>query len=271
MKNKKCEYCNKDIMRDSDLSNYSYNKRKFCSLKCYWKSMYGIDKNGKLINKKRCKYCNKIHYNKHFCSRLCERKYYDNKYKPKICLYCNKRIFKKNFVNNVSKVNWLKRKFCSYRCYVKYDGGVIGWKNKKVNPKLCIFCNKKIFKRKSCTSKEWKNKKFCSIKCLNIWQGGRNSYNWQGGISFEPYDSNFNKVLKRYIAERDSWTCQICFKKRKKGHIHHIHYNKQDSRPETLIFLDIECHTKTNYNRDYWFAFFCYVLKRKPEEVFLCL
>jgi len=39
---------------------------------------------------------------------------------------------------------------------------------------------------------------------------GENSSQWKGGISFEPYPLDFNGKLKRFIRERDNYTCQLC-------------------------------------------------------------
>jgi 5-methylcytosine-specific restriction endonuclease McrA len=87
---------------------------------------------------------------------------------------------------------------------------------------------------------------------------GEKNPNWQGGISFEPYDKNFNCCLKKQIAERDLYTCQICGEILPKGFaIHHIDYNKKNSNSSNLVFLCKHCHVKkTNYNRRYWIQYF---------------
>lgn len=77
---------------------------------------------------------------------------------------------------------------------------------------------------------------------------------WKGGISFEPYSSEFNGHLKNIIMERDNYTCQIC---KKPGIcIHHIDYNKKNTNLLNLITLCISCHTKTNFNREFWITYF---------------
>jgi len=87
---------------------------------------------------------------------------------------------------------------------------------------------------------------------------GEKANNWRGGLSFEPYSSEFNNQLKYKIRERDNFTCQKCDKKENgKAHdCHHKNYNKKDSRPENLITLCLSCHMKTNYNREYWQNYF---------------
>lgn len=86
---------------------------------------------------------------------------------------------------------------------------------------------------------------------------GDNNPNWKGGISFEPYDSKFNRKLKRQIKIRDNFTCQLCFtKKMEKLCIHHIDYNKQNSAHQNLITLCYMCNSNVNYNRDFWHDYF---------------
>lgn len=80
---------------------------------------------------------------------------------------------------------------------------------------------------------------------------GEKNYLWKGGISFEPYSTDWTETLKRSIRERDKYTCQICGKE-PSTICHHIDYNKQNCCPDNLITLCHSCHGKTNRNRDYW-------------------
>jgi len=83
---------------------------------------------------------------------------------------------------------------------------------------------------------------------------GEKSTSWKGGLSFEPYSSEWTNELKNLIRARDEYTCQICGGK---GYpIHHIDYNKKNCSPENLITLCKNCHTKTNWNRGKWIKFF---------------
>jgi ribosomal protein L24E len=137
------------------------------------------------------------------------------------------------------------------------------WKNSYsiIKPRLCVVCGTKFYNEHMLSI----GQRFCSKKCFTYYFRKDNHPNWLGGISKEPYDFEFNEELKRYIAERDKYTCQICNKQIDKGHTHHIHYIKKDSRAETLVFLDNSCHLKTNFNRDYWFAYFCKLKNIEPE------
>lgn len=83
-------------------------------------------------------------------------------------------------------------------------------------------------------------------------------YNWQGGISNNPYSVDWTETLRRSIRERDNYICQLCSKLQ--GDIalpvHHIDYNKQNCNPNNLITLCANCHCKTNFNREYWTKYF---------------
>jgi len=87
--------------------------------------------------------------------------------------------------------------------------------------------------------------------------------NWQGGISFTPYCSKFNKKIKEEIRNRDNNTCQLCGKtKKQEGYnltVHHIHYDKENCEPN-LITLCKSCNSKVNFKRDYWENYFMRIL-----------
>lgn len=89
---------------------------------------------------------------------------------------------------------------------------------------------------------------------------GKNSPNWQGGISFEPYVPSFNRQLKERVRVRDNFICQVCgipeLECNKLLHIHHIDYNKNNSDIKNLISLCNSCHCKTNFNRKQWLNYF---------------
>jgi hypothetical protein len=87
-----------------------------------------------------------------------------------------------------------------------YINSFYGKKHKKeTKEKLSEFATKRFANKENCT-------------------------NWQGGISYEPYDINFNDKLKNKIRNRDNNTCQNphCNKSIKAGDVHHINYIKLD-------------------------------------------
>jgi len=91
---------------------------------------------------------------------------------------------------------------------------------------------------------------------------------WKGGISFELYSKLFNKKLKNEIKKRDNFTCQNpgCNKTNNFLHIHHINYKKNQNSPLNLITLCRPCHTKTNFNRNYWMALYFNIILYKYDN-----
>lgn len=90
---------------------------------------------------------------------------------------------------------------------------------------------------------------------------GANNPNWCGGRSFEPYPVDWNKRLKIRIRERDNYTCQNpeCSKPNS-NFVHHIDYNKDNLDEKNLITTCNSCHSKTNFNRQYWQVIFTTVI-----------
>lgn len=80
--------------------------------------------------------------------------------------------------------------------------------------------------------------------------------NWRGGLSFEPYGIEFNLKLKEIIRSRDGYRCRHCGiteeDSKRKLVVHHIDYDKKNNLERNLISLCNTCHSKTNYNRDFW-------------------
>ena len=92
---------------------------------------------------------------------------------------------------------------------------------------------------------------------------------WNGGLSFEPYTPEFNRILKEKIRKRDNHTCQKCNEKQdglyfnaKRGkvlyklNVHHIDYDKNNCDYDNLIALCFPCNSKVNFNRQYWTNYF---------------
>jgi hypothetical protein len=102
--------------------------------------------------------------------------------------------------------------------------------------------------------------KFCSVECANMARVGKycgpNSPSWRGGISYFPYAHDFGSKLKERIRSRDGDMCWLCGRTRreegKNMMVHHIDYDKMNTDPMNLISLCNSCHSKTNFNRDYW-------------------
>lgn len=102
---------------------------------------------------------------------------------------------------------------------------------------------------------------------------GENHWNWQGGISCEPYCGSWlDKEFKMDIKDIDNNVCQSCGITRmislkvfsENLSIHHINYDKKDCKPFNLVTLCRSCNSKANYNRDYWQT---YYIKIKQKEI----
>lgn len=117
-----------------------------------------------------------------------------------------------------------------------------GWKGGK--PK-CLDCGKQL-------------SDYVSKKCKKCSHNRESNSNWRGGISFEPYTLDWTRSLRISIRERDKYTCKICGEKQgdRAFSVHHIDYNKKNCNPDNLITLCVNCHVKTNFNRDYWIDYF---------------
>jgi hypothetical protein len=115
----------------------------------------------------------------------------------------------------------------------------------------------KANERKNQQSQKWSNGEMALEK----------NPSWRGGISFEPYDRAFNNKFKREIRKRDNYVCVVCNihqeKLKKALGVHHINYNKQLSIPQNCVSLCKNCHTKTNFNREHWIAFFQSALTKR--------
>lgn len=101
--------------------------------------------------------------------------------------------------------------------------------------------------------------KHCSEKTkkkMSEAQKAEKHWNWQGGISFEPYGIEFNNSLRKKIKKRDNHTCQLCGITKSLMDVHHIDYNKQNNEPENLITLCHSCNSKVNFTRGFWAGYF---------------
>jgi len=99
---------------------------------------------------------------------------------------------------------------------------------------------------------------------------GNKHWNWSGGLSNDKYPANWrNLAIKRQIFKRDKYKCRICNCKdgigKRKLVVHHIDYNKYNLKPMNLITLCRSCHAKTNFNRDYWYAYFIYFIEENKN------
>lgn len=141
-----------------------------------------------------------------------------------------------------------KGKYCSVKC------GALGRRGKI--EQTCEVCGKPFFV-KPCEIKRNKGR-FCSKKCRYEANSGSLNPAWNGGVSFEPYCPRFNERLKEYIRQKFNRKCVLCgiSENGVKLSVHHVDYNKlQGCKGHTwaLVSLCSSCHSKTGYNRWYYF------------------
>jgi len=166
------------------------------------------------------------------------------------CIDCNKDL--KHYHKEVKRCNSCAKKY-QYKIKPetkpnlgKKEALSSGWKGGKPKCKIC---------EKSLTNY---NAIYCKKHYGVLLKLDKNPM-WHGGISFEPYTIAWTKILKNTIRERDNYNCVICNKYGKD--VHHIDYNKENCEKDNLITLCHKCHIKTNFNRDYWYAYFTYIME----------
>ena len=109
-------------------------------------------------------------------------------------------------------------------------------------------------------SKKLVNREKAKLRMLGennpMYKIGEKHPNWQGGKSFEPYPLGWTRTFKEQIRYRDGYRCQLCgvpeMETGRKLYIHHKDYDKKNIEQENLISLCLKCHSKTNFNREYW-------------------
>jgi 5-methylcytosine-specific restriction endonuclease McrA len=142
------------------------------------------------------------------------------------------------------------------------------WISNKRN--ICIDCGKVLGK-----SSYYANIKRCK-RCANL--GNNNpragklvtkktrikmSLSHGGtGIPYESYDYPriFFKI-RETIRKKYHYICQVCGKFGKV--VHHIDYDKWNCVEYNLTNLCQKCNLKANFNKDYWYAYFTYLMERK--------
>lgn len=213
----------------------------------------------KIIDK-RYKYCKNCSMKKRF-KNMQHPRYIDGRcLKQYFCIDCNKKISISSGIYGTKRCN-----HCSM--IYKIKKGIINNKGKNHSQYIdgrtlkdyyCINCKKLI---------SWQNYLFGNRRCQSCAKKGKKSHFYINGLSRKPYSSEFSDELKEYIRKRDNYKCQLCNKRQKnyyrKLEIHHIDYNKKNCNESNLITLCQQCNVKANANKDYWFAYFTYIMENK--------
>ena len=168
----------------------------------------------------------------------------------KVCIDCEKLISQKS-------------KYCK-KCYItnhnpsKNYASVIKMAHHKENHPLwkggkpiCIDCGSQL-------------SRYSTKRCLSCAKKGKLHPNYKDGKSFEPYSSSFTEELKEKIRKRDNYTCQNCSITEEEhiivfGNVltvHHIDYDKKNSKEDNLVSVCCSCNFRANYNRNYWRKYF---------------
>lgn len=285
-----CDYCGKQIyVKQSDYSN---RKHHYCDNECrskhlsilllgennpnYSKVKYMCDGCGKTIYVEQCKIKNQRYI---FCSKECYKKNYGKfvsgenninykreKYKCAICGKIFERIPSANRGNNI---------YCSNECNIK----ALQIKNRNDNTRTivkCEICGKDIEIYKSKLKKQ--KHVYCSNECQNIgfslFFSKENSPNWDDTKTDEErikgrHYQEYNQ-WRKYIYERDNYTCQCCGDN--KGGNLRAHHKKNYSSNKKLrtdinngITLCKKCHKSfhdiygyTNNNEEQLIEFISY-------------
>lgn len=206
-----------------------------------------------------CPHCQKIYTTypcklkkgwQHYCSTLCSS--IARRFKvERICEVCREKFI----VKRMAIIN-SGAKYCSYHCMNKAQIGkrrpsgenARTWKGGiTLIPKFCIDCGEKLGDHRS-------------TRCTKCVRKKELHPNWKGGISCQPYPFEFNDKLKERTRKRDNYECKICGIADEEHiliynrclSVHHIDYVKENCNETNLVSLCNQCHTRTNYNREYW-------------------
>lgn len=204
--------------------------------------------------KSNCKDCNiLLKNNKATRCKKCAGKIRRKLVIDNFCADCNKKIAsdRRKCMSCTTK-----ERFKNPKNHPRYKNGYTLEKHYCIKCGILLKCPK-AKKCNKCANLGRKISKETKLK-ISLNQQGNKHWNWQGGKSCEPYPLGWNRKFKELIRERDSYICHICGKKqgKRKLAIHHIDYNKNNLNLDNLISLCTNCHTKTNFNRPYWIAFF---------------
>jgi hypothetical protein len=209
-------------------------------------------KDCKIEISKKAKRCTKCHLKRlnYLQQGINHPNYIDGRTNKKYyCINCNKEISYQNWKHGSKMCHSCSAKINprQYRAFGYDNPNCKGMITKKLL--FCKDCGKKL----GITARYTKTK-YC-IYCVNK---GKRSGNYINGGGNTPYPLEFN-YIKKIILKRDNCICQKC---RQKGtHVHHIDYNKENCNETNLITLCGKCNLKVNNNRDYWFAYFTYIIK----------
>jgi len=226
-----CKICGTAISKDSAL----YGKG-MCR-KCYF-NLLKIPSNNNMYGKKHSIYTKQKISLKRKKSKII-----------KCCIDCNKELKSRKTIR-CQKCHSLYYSGKNHPCY-KDGRSIIIYK--------CINCQKIISRG--------------SLRCKSCANKGKHNPNFRTEIKGY-YNYMFSDTLKSEIKCRDYFMCQYCGLDMNSSfwqcgvnlQIHHIDYNKLNCKKDNLITLCCSCHMKSNYNRDFWYAYYTYLINLNSIE-----
>lgn len=256
-KPKACIRCGKVFQPSSHL-------RKYCSLECHNLSARGRRKKPVPLPKP-CAVCGETvplleddtpasYRRRQTCSDGCayeltsiRQRGYVPADPEKRCAACGKNFGPRS---GEQANRYAARRTCSYECMIQARAAARRARYSK--SKTCPICGQVFTRHDNETPSSFETRRACGQECgiaLSLRTRSESTIQWS------PYPPVFNKALKERIRARDNHRCQLCGSKggRRKLAVHHINYNKQDCTPGNLIALCQSCHSKTNFDREFWF------------------
>jgi hypothetical protein len=198
------------------------------------------------------------------------------------CIDCNKKLSKhavyhdSKRCNSCANIEIMKSIKVRNKLSIAHKGKKLSNETKKkMSNNSASYIDGRTLEKHYCIDCEELLNNYSATRCKSCANKGKNNPmfgkvfelagNWQGGISFELYPFEFNNTLKVFIRDRDNHECQLCHTKEinldRALDVHHIDYDKKNCLQKNLISLCLKCHMKTNTNRDYWFAYFTYIME----------
>jgi DNA-directed RNA polymerase subunit RPC12/RpoP len=204
----------------------------------------------------RCKTCS----NKEIASRVSRNQKLSKSHtipnKERCCIDCGKSLSRNAYYYGYKRCGSCATKFI--------------FKDKTKHPRYKVKLTQEI---KDKISKSEKGKIISEIqrKRLSELFSDKGNPRYIDGRSYLPYTKEFNDELKEKIRKRDNYTCQCCGMTEEEHIIvcgcvltvHHIDYNKINSKEDNLITTCKNCNSRANSNREYWKEFY----KKKVEAI----
>ncbi len=179
---------------------------------------------------------------------ITKKEYYCNDCREKI--HYHTALYGNNRCSKCANKNSIKLRLSSRRSYKKQKNP--NHRHGKCNKKhYCIVCDKEL-------------SDYRAIYCNSCVRKGKLSPFYIEDL-IRKYPNNFNDKLKEQIRFRDYYECQTCGIKQenyyRKLDVHHIDYDKENLEVNNLISLCSKCNINANYNKDYWYAYFMYIME----------